>query len=436
MTIATEERQFGIAKEAVRGTAETTPAEWWPIDKSSMISAARALIEDTGLRGMPDQFPATAGAKSYEGKLKMPADAQTIGKLLMSLFGTDTVTEEATITIGATNNMIDFNIGAAELHATVASTTYKMGLAETEAGTLCKAIFDAIVAAEAVGTYHVTFSRTTMKITIARTAGTFQILWKTGVNGSDDASPTSIGPTLGYANTDDTGAVSYASDTALTSLAFTHTFTRSTTDRVGFTAFLAISATIIKKYALTTVKKLTLNGPVDNLIDVEADVLAKSEADGAIGTAAYVAPHFLSFEGVTVKIGGSSVTNVKSWKLDIDNGAAIYRTLQASASPSDIKIRGKFKVDGTLSIFFEDETERTKYLAGTANSIELIAVGPVIVGAVTEKMDIVLPVCKYKTFPFGDEGGLVGVNLTFEAFYDTVTSKTISIALTNKVAAY
>lgn len=113
-------------------------------------------------------------------------------------------------TVDATNNMIDFNIGADELHATVASGTYTMGTNQTTAGSLCKAVYDALHAAEAVGTYTVTFNGS--KVIITRSAGTFELLWKTGVNGSDNLD-THIGTLLGYDDSaDDTAALSYTAD--------------------------------------------------------------------------------------------------------------------------------------------------------------------------------------------------------------------------------
>ena len=116
-------------------------------------------------------------------------------------------------TVGATNNKLNFNIGAGELTATIASATYEMGAIQTAAGTLCKAIYDAIHAAEAVGTYTVTHSTATGLTTITRSAGTFEILWKTGTNGSD-GDDKHIGTLIGYSDAaDDTGATTYAADT-------------------------------------------------------------------------------------------------------------------------------------------------------------------------------------------------------------------------------
>lgn len=139
--------------------------------------------------------------------------------LLKALFGQVTSTEVASFTVSATNKYLDFNIGAGALAAQIATGSYAMGTADTEAGTLCAAIKAALFAADATGTYTVTYSRSTRKVTIARSTGTFSILWNTGTNKAN-----ACATLLGYATTaDDTGGLSYTADTALTHV-FSHVF--------------------------------------------------------------------------------------------------------------------------------------------------------------------------------------------------------------------
>lgn len=117
------------------------------------------------------------------------------------------------LTVNVSNKYLDFNIGAGELNAVIAEGTYTIGNIETEADSLCKAIYDAIVAAEATGTYTVRVVSDTIIIT--RSAGTFQILWKTGTHGSDNTDD-HIGTLIGYNDTaDDTGSLSYTADNTI-----------------------------------------------------------------------------------------------------------------------------------------------------------------------------------------------------------------------------
>lgn len=61
------------------------------------------------------------------------------------------------------------------------------------------------------GTFTVTYSDTTGKFTLVKSAGTFELLWNSGVN-----SASSVGTTLGFSvAADDTGALTYTSDNAI-----------------------------------------------------------------------------------------------------------------------------------------------------------------------------------------------------------------------------
>lgn len=81
---------------------------------------------------------------------------------------------------------------------------------------LAAAIVSALSAADPLETFTCTFSKTTGKFTIATTTSSvFSILWKTGTKGSDNAD-THIGTLLGYSDAaDDTGALTYAADNAI-----------------------------------------------------------------------------------------------------------------------------------------------------------------------------------------------------------------------------
>lgn len=113
------------------------------------------------------------------------------------------------ITITSANKWLDVKEAGGELNASIAEKTYK------DPYDLASAIQDALNGV-CVAAITVTYSDSTRKFTIASGGAVFQILWKTGVHGSDNTD-THIGTTLGYLdNADDTAALSYASDSAIT----------------------------------------------------------------------------------------------------------------------------------------------------------------------------------------------------------------------------
>jgi len=133
-----------------------------------------------------------------------------IGSLIGSLFGT-TGLPDPLFVVGATNNKINFDEGAAELTGTVASASYT-------ATTLCAAIKTALEDAGAL-TFTVTFSATTKKFTIAAPTQ-FSLHWNTGANKTTD-----ISTMCGYSDlADDSGAITYTADTVAIGVAYVHTF--------------------------------------------------------------------------------------------------------------------------------------------------------------------------------------------------------------------
>jgi hypothetical protein len=84
---AIEAQRFGLKKEAVRGTAETTPTKWYPTRGPATIDYALQHLEDKGLRGVAAQFPPLAGPKIGTGKIPLYFDAQHLGEFFYSLLG-------------------------------------------------------------------------------------------------------------------------------------------------------------------------------------------------------------------------------------------------------------------------------------------------------------------------------------------------------------
>lgn len=426
--------QFGLAREATRGTAEAAPAKWYPVLPDPEIKFGPALLEDEALRGVRANYAPVAGRKIGTGKINLILDAQSIGEFMYSLMGAVTSTEQSVITIGATNNKIDFNIGAGELTGTIASASYPIGTAHTQAGTLCKAIYDAIVAAEAVGTYTVSYSRTTRLFTITRSAGTFQILWNTGTNGGAGTGNT-IGTTIGYSEAaDDTGALSYASDTAI-EYAFSHAFSLGTGVQPPSYTFFFNYGLDVKVYNRACVKAINFSGPVDNLIGVEVEFLFENEtASGSIGTPSFPTQKYLSFQHVTYNIAGAEDNDVRAWNLKMDNQAKHRLTLAQAQTPQDVIAPDPFMVEGTMQIDFQSETERNKMLANTGVAHRMLIEGAVITGAFKYTVDLPITEAHYSEFPLAYENNLLASGVSYKGYHNG-TSLILPVVI-NQVASY
>jgi hypothetical protein len=421
--------QFGLALESVRGTAEAAPVKWYPaIDPE--VKFAPALLEDHGLRGVRAEYAPVAGRKLGSGKLKLILDPQVIGEFMYSLMGGVSSAESSVILIDSTNNKLDFNIGASQLTATIPSASYPIGLSQATTGSLCKAIYDAIVAAEAVGTYTVSYSRSTKKFTITRSAGTFVLMWNTGTN-----TATSIASTIGFSTAaNSTGALTYTGGTSV-EYAFAHTFSLGTGVQPPSYTFFLNYGLDVKVYKRAVVQAINFTGPVDNLIQVEVDFLFESEvASGSIGSPSFPTQRYLSFQHVTYKIAGSTNSDVKSWTLKLSNQAKHRLALAQVQTPQDIVAPDPFMVEGTLDIDFQSETERAKMLAVTSSPQRMLIEGSTIGNGVKYAVDLPVTDARYSEFPFGYENNLLSSKVNYKGYHDGTSI--ILPVVTNQVVAY
>ena len=432
---AIEAQRFGLAKESARGDAEAAPEKWYPTRGKPDINYGLQHLEDEGIRGSFSPYAPAAGLKVGEATIPLYGDAQMIGEALNSCMGAVSSAEESTIAIVTGNKYLDFDIGASALLATVAEATYPIGVVQTDTGSLCEAIFDALVAAEAVSVYTVTYSRTTNLITITTNAATFNILWKTGVHGSDNADD-HIGTIIGYDDTaDDGSAQSYAADNTI-AFAMKHTFTLGTAvQKQAYTLFLDRSIGV-SKYNLGICQKIDFKSSVDGLMEVDLSWLFKAEASGSIGSPSFPVQKYLGFQHVDFKVASASDDAVKEWNVTLNNQAVPLRTLTQSQDAGDIITAAKFMVEGGFTIYFESTTERDKFIANTGVALQMIVAGDTINGAIKYTIDINIYNVHYKAYPYGEDQGLLAAQVTFQGYYSTGDSKQIQIDVTNADASY
>lgn len=441
MTVATpiEVRQVAFAKEVVRGTVPAAPTSFISCTKDSEIAYVTKLLEDPALRGYNARYPSFPGQTQGSGPLKTPLRAQNHGEFFHMLYGpAASSTEQASFTVVSTvNDRIDFNIGAGQLTASLAAGTYVAGQTQADSGTLCKLVYDAIVAAEAVGVYTVSFNRTTGLFTITRSGGTFQLIFLSGTNNARSADTL-----LGYAHVDRTGALTYTGVTVINP-PFKHTFTQGQVTQLPSYAFYIHRGMSVKQYALGQTAKLKLMGTNDGPVELEASVMAQQEAAyGGSWSPTYSESPVLLFSDSTVKFAGSAPTvpNVKSWSLELDPGVVPYDPLSQSRYPQDFLAKGPFLASGDMVVYFHDEVERAKFLAVTQTSLEFLMAGSVISAGygntVKFTVDQLFPSVEYEAFPFGDEDGFLGAKVKWRARYSTASAFAAQAYVINQKVSY
>lgn len=109
-----------------------------------------------------------------------------------------------------TNDRIDFTEnGGAEVSAQLTAGTYPVGASSAEAGTLC-ALIKTKMEAAGTGTYTVTYSGSTDKLTITRSSGVFVIKFATGTNTAANASGI-----MGFTGADTASAIAATSSSTI-----------------------------------------------------------------------------------------------------------------------------------------------------------------------------------------------------------------------------
>lgn len=218
--------------------------------------------------------------------------------------------------------------------------------------------------------------------------------------------------------------------------AYKHTFTLNpTTQKPSYTLFIDRSMNVLK-HPLGVCKSIEFVSPVDGLIEVNTNWMFKDEESGSIGSPSYPTQRYLAFQHVDFQIAGASNTKVKEFNLTLDNQAFALRTLNQSQLPEDIITAQKFMVEGGFTIYFEDSTERDKFLANTASALRMTITGQQIESPYNYEVDINVYAAHYKAFPFREDEGLLAAQVEFQGYYSASDTKQIQVDVTNTDTSY
>jgi hypothetical protein len=428
-----EAKRWGLKKEGTRLTAETTATKWLSVDPGSEISHRLELLEDKGLRGIKAAYPSHSGVKVTDGKVTAPVRTSNFGEFLQMLLGNPSSAEQSVVTVEAgVNDKIDLaEDGGAAVAATLTAGSYPVGASSATAGTFCKLVKDQLEAANGADTYTVAYDTATRKFTITKSAGVFVLQWNTGTNKA-----TSARALLGFNDADTASAIAATSDVAVANRVHKHTYLLPSGVQPPTYTFFIDRSLGVKKYNGVAVKKMMIKGNADGFVQHDTELLGLDEATGDIGSPVYTDEATpLTFQHVAVKLGGAAMTNVKEWSLSLDSGLFAKRN-PGSQVAVDVLAPARMKIEGSLTVYFEDETERAKFIANTTNYLQFLIQGDTLAGTTKEAVDINLYKIAYKAFPYGDLDGLLGAQATFEAVYSVTDGKLVQVDLTNKVASY
>jgi len=419
---------LGFKTESGWGTA-VTPDKFVEITDGDITKEIDQLHSEAinGIYMDDDEF--SQGIIRASGSFEFEMRYEGAEVILYHAMGGVSSAETASFTVGVSNNKIDFNIGAGALVATVASSTYVMGATQATASSLCKAIYDAIVAAENTGTYTVSFSTTTNMMTITRSAGTFQILWKTGTN-----TVTCIAALIGFSTAaDSTSALTYTSSTAVVPV-YTHTFTMADALPTGITFELD------EDYDAKTLKggkidKLALSLEPGGFMKCKLDVLGKDVTYAAATSATLSTSAIMLFSQAVVQYNAGTIS-VKSFELELNNNLDKEREYLGSSYIAQPQRSKKIEVTGKLELEFDAETQYDDFVAGTAREIILTVTGGSIKSGHTYTLTLTMSKCRVNSASRKFNGeGIITAELGFKAYATSSSTREMTIALKNTVVS-
>lgn len=220
--------------------------------------------------------------------------------------------------------------------------------------------------------------------------------------------------------------------------AYKHTFKRhpSLIELPSLTIYLDRKL-VKKRYPLSVVKTIAFTGTGDGKISATITVISKTEEDTNISMVPSWGEYKpFMFHQAKILIDNSQVYNVKDWTLNIDNGATGIRALIGSQDIQDVLAFGKMVVNGTMTVFFENETQRNKFLNNTSAQIEIIYEGDVIESGIKRTFRILIPRAHYTAYPFQNIDGLLGSSVAFNCYYSLASQLGIQIELINTIQSY
>ena len=219
-------------------------------------------------------------------------------------------------------------------------------------------------------------------------------------------------------------------------LVYRHRFTPSSTALHPLYTLFTERGFMFKKHAGTMARQMTFTFPVDGRVTCSSDIMFKSEADGENLTPDFSADlQNLLFSDIKIFVAGTQSSIVRAASFAITNNGVAKRVLSQGRDAVDI-LAGAFRVTGTFQAYFEDETERAKFLASTTSSFKVVAEGEVLQAAQKATLEIDCPQIKYSAGPIAEPDGILVQDFAFSAHKDATAGYSARATLINKVVSY
>ena len=217
-------------------------------------------------------------------------------------------------------------------------------------------------------------------------------------------------------------------------IVFNHTFSEVET-KPSLTIEQVVGENI-RRFAGSIVTVITFSGEAGAVSSVAASIKSKSQASAVAITPVYTAIRPFNFADAKIKIGGITLTEVQNYQIEFNNNVELLHTLNSN-DPQFRFIKGS-EVSGTIEMFLDTATlvELNNYLTKNEREIILELTGGSIGVASFNKMVLTIPRAVLTTADTEISEDHNMLTIEFQGLFDTVSSKMISVVLTNLLANY
>lgn len=133
----------------------------------------------------------------------------------------------------------------------------------------------------------------------------------------------------------------------------------------------------------------------------------------------------------SVSLGGAAISNIKSLTITQNNNLAAQHTLGATEFPSRVKRTDMRTIDVAGTMFFDDQTEMTKFLNQSDQSVKIFMKGTSLVqSGYYESLLVDIPTMRYTEHPLVVGGaGQQEVSFKAKAIYNVGSGTSIAYTL-------
>jgi hypothetical protein len=220
---------------------------------------------------------------------------------------------------------------------------------------------------------------------------------------------------------------------------YTHTFTRLANAQLPTYTWWFDRGANYPQFTGCMVNKLDVELKAKEFVTIESEWVALGyDGSGITHSPTYSPAKSFVFNEAVVLVDTVNIKNYDNLKISIDNMVKADHAISGSIYPAKIYSEG-FQVTLSGDLFFEDTTQYAKFLAGTYASFNITLTSSEDITGATPgtkySLAFDMPNLKYMTFPLINPVGVLKISFTARLIFDTGTSKTMSVALTNSASA-